>query len=258
MDKLKITDTDKLVICIILAVNLILNLVYGFNTSSAGFGGILLGIVDTLVYTAYIMILNTPVIATAVVMLGQVVTAVYILLAGATFIEAVEDGGLAIAISFLAFAIHYTIANKHVDKSLNKKEKFVANLLYNRKIYNIKWYYKIMLYSLMVISVMALSNTTGFDNIEGAQWKAFGALAVMLPMFKMLSILSTTTLAYEFMGITILIEIFTLYIVGHLSNLNWLQICYTITELFVLGYCMYKLYKLRVKNREKIENEKKH
>ena len=46
-NKTKYTYTDLIFMLCIALTSIILNLIYGYNTSSQGFGGAMLGIVDT-------------------------------------------------------------------------------------------------------------------------------------------------------------------------------------------------------------------
>ena len=173
-NKTKYTYTDLIFMLCIALTSIILNLIYGYNTSSQGFGGVMLGIVDTFTFSAYILISRTPVLAEAVLLFAQIITFVYDMFAGATFKEAIEDTGFSIMITFVAFLIALKLAKVDTTKEKGLIGNIKNRLLYDRKIHNIKWYYKIVIYSIIVTVIMSISNSSSLNTyISGTAWRSF-------------------------------------------------------------------------------------
>ena len=247
-NKTKYTYTDLIFMLCIALTSIILNLIYGYNASSHGFGGVMLGIVDTFTFSAYILISRTPVLAEVVLLFAQVITFVYDMLAGATFKEAIEDTGFSIMITFVAFLIALKLAKVDTTKENSLIKNIYNKLLYDRKIHNIKWYYKIIIYSLLVTVIMSLSNSASLNTyISGTAWRTFAALTVVFQFIRVLSLISTTTFAYEIFGLYIVAEVFTVYMQYRVNNNVLVSVLFIIEEFVVLAYSIYRCNMLNKK-----------
>lgn len=253
MKEIKYNYCDRLFLLGLAVISITLNLIYGYGSSSEIFGGVLLGLVDVLTFSAYLLISRTPCIAELVLLISQIITFGYDMLAGATLNEATEDVGLAIILTFVAFVVSLKLAKTKGDEK-NNIEKINNKLLYDRKIHSIKWYYKIIIYSIIIIAIMGLSNSETLTTyMSGTTWRAFAALTVLFPLIRMLSLLSTTTFAYEIFGLYIFTEIFTVYMQYKTGNFSVVEILFIIEETLVL---LYTAYRCKMLNTEKTDNNK--
>ena len=251
-NKTKYTYTDLIFMLCIALTSIILNLIYGYNTSSQGFGGVMLGIVDTFTFSAYILISRTPVLAEAVLLFAQIITFVYDMFAGATFKEAIEDTGFSIMITFVAFLIALKLAKVDTTKEKGLIGNIKNRILYDRKIHNIKWYYKIVIYSIIVTVIMNISNSSSLNTyISGTAWRAFAALTVVFQFIRVLSLISTTTFAYEIFGLYIVAEVFTVYMQYRVNNNVLVSVLFIIEEFVVLVYSIYRCNMLNKKEHVK-------
>lgn len=257
MKELKYNYCDRLFLLGLAVISIILNLIYGYGSSSEIFGGVLLGLVDVLTFSAYLLISRTPCLAELVLLISQIITFGYDMIAGATLNEATEDVGLAILITFVAFVVALKFSKTNGEEK-NNIEKVNSKLLYDRKIHNIKWYYKIIIYSIIIIAVMATANSEVMNTyMNGTAWRVFAALTVIFPLIRMLSLISTTTLAYEVFGLYIFTEIFTVYMQYKTGNGNIVETLFIIEQAIVLFYTAYRCKVLNTEKDTKNKEAKK-
>jgi hypothetical protein len=257
MKKIKYSHYDRIFILVIAIISLILNFVYGYSKYSTIYSGVMLGMIDVLTFSTYLLIARTPVLSNIILLIASSLTFVYDLISGATVREAADDMGVSILFCVIAIIIVSLFNKKNIvntfDISDTKKDKLCKYILFDRKIHNIRWYYKIMMYSIMIVFIMTLSNSTMLNTyISGTDWRVYAALTVAFPFIKLISLLSTTTIAYEIYGLFILAQAFTVYMQAQTDKLDVVSLLFVIEQIIVLCYSVYRCNEL---NKETQENK---
>lgn len=205
--------------------------------------GILFGLASAFTYMALIIIIDRPFLGLEVLILNHVSTVGGYLIIGDSQ-ESVQESviwALLIVLILLTNAV-YRLAN-------GKKEKLIE---VKRTILKVSLPFKIMLYSSMLTVIFILEKTERFEIFHNAWYKFYGAVVVLLPIYFMFGIMTTSIIAYDLFTVKILIEIISFVLVTDKSNFNLIMMLEIIAEIIIAVY-WYLIYCLKTQT----DNEQK-
>ena len=212
------------------------------------------------IIASYIYLLDTPIVSLALLLLNQGLNIVYSLLdKDISLTDAINDNLFSVLVIIWFILVHININIGKLDKNLGKRDKLIKALGMQRKVLKVKWWAKLVIYSTLVTIVMILSRGETLSTLSNDGLRVYGALALAMPTIVMLSILTTSEIAYEILGFKIILEIYTIYNLYIVDSINIKDIGYWLLEVVVFIWIMFKLKianEKGTKDKEDIKNTK--
>ena len=206
----------------------------------------------------YIILMNKPYKALMMLFAAQISTFGSELISGVSLADAIFDLGLSLSITTCALIIHWTLIKKHIDTK-DKLSKKIYNIInYEREPFKVNVITRLIIYSLFVTCIMAFVNNKDSMNLiaSNSYTRVFAAIALLLPAFTILSIVSTSVLAYDILIVQVVMEIITLRFLITNGRLSVGTIIAILVELYIIYTTV--LYKIPVyiASRNKHSNKK--
>lgn len=236
-----------------ITINVIESIESGENIA-AGFA---LGSSDALHLLAYILILKTPLLGLASLLGSSIFSLIYTVgLKGDRLMDSLT-GTLLVLLAITIQLCIIEIGKKKQRASENetgeverlesergtgrdskKKVSIIKtvkeDMLIERKPFKVVWWIQLNLYLFMFITVMVVANSEEFTNMfHVVGFNAYGAVAMMLPIFELISILTTSVITYRIYWFKVLVEIFTLVMIAWLGAMKLTQVAFVMVEIGV-------------------------
>lgn len=192
----------------------------------------LAGIIATLSSIVYILIINEPIKALLVLLLGQVFTVIADIYGGIKVGVAVKNSLLPIAFIMVMLLVMVNSAKK------NKENKTLKDIVgYKRYMLRAPWWSKIIIYSTFITVISLTSQSKMMEDLGiMQQFRVYSAISVVLPTLQLLTIISLSNLAYEVYVFKIVMDVYTLYNLYDIDKLEVESVLYLVVELCILLY----------------------
>lgn len=246
--ELKDNRTKAIVVSVLTIIEIVINIInlvqktgsYGISTILMG---IILGIGDALTFTALITMINKPVLSILILLFAQIPSFIYAAIIAGGILGALQDMSMSLLIITVALVVHFIIANKNNKKTEEWKDKkitkkIVANINYDRSILKVPVWSKIIVYSLLVTVIMTYANSKTLTSMYSSiLLRVLISTSAIVPMFLIISIVTTSHLAYEILTINTLFNgcIVAQLIIGKEASV--IQIIQSLTEVVLTIYC---------------------
>lgn len=230
-------------------------------------GGFALGSSDALHLLAYILILKTPLLGLASLLGSSIFSLVYTVGING---DSLMDSLTGTLLVLLAITVHLCIieigkkkqrasekieSNRLVDvesdsetdskKKISIIKTIKEDMMIERKPFKVVWWIQLNLYLFMFITVMVVANSEEFTNMfHVVGFNTYGAIAMMLPIFELIGMLTTSVITYRVYWFKILIEIFTLVIIASFGEMRLTLVAFVMIEIGIA-------IAIKVKNAEK-------
>lgn len=236
-------------LCIYICIYILCNFVALLEYSNTEYVSVALsGIIATLSSIVYVLIINEPIKALLVLLLGQVFTVTLDIYTGIEVGVAIQNSLLPVAFIMVMLLIMVNSAKK------NKENRTLKDIIkYKRYMLKAPWWSKIIIYSTFITVVSLTSQSKMMEDLGiMQQFRVYSALSVVLPTFQLLTIISLSNMAYEVYIFKIVMDIYTMYNLYKIDKLEIASILYLVIELIIL---IYGLSLIAQKNKEKRLND---
>lgn len=183
----------------------------GANENNNIANTILLGLISYFSTYCYIQLLDYPVKALLSIILAQTITFINDLITTQDINHAIYVIGAQGILVVIAVIFHIWFINGKLKSEKEKyklREKVWMILNFHREPIKLPVWIYIITYSIIITTIANFSRTPGLDEIlNSSTSQIYGALVVLLPTFKILSLISTTRLAYWIYLIYVALEI---------------------------------------------------
>ena len=202
----------------------------------------------------YILLLDKPILSLLALMGGQILSTIYSMIDLNSIKEGINNNILSLLVITLFILIHMNISLNKVDKKSGFKQKFIDAINISRRPLKVKWWAKLIIYSTLITVVMTISRSdilTSLSNDNGV--RLYGAVALVIPTIIILSILTTSELAYELLWIKLIIEIYTIYKLYLIDSIVIKDLVYWLVQLGVLIWITKRLVDNKEDKKEEVK-----
>lgn len=236
----------------VLIVCIVLNVINMYMKNISIYAALLLALINFFTFYSYLKIPNKPVKSVLGISLAQFITIIYDMTLDPSMNigEAIMNLGLVWLITLVALLIHLIVVNKEIDKTSINKIKFIDRLKltinYERNAFKVRVYYKVILYSTLISIIMITANSNMLNTLNNnINVRLYGSIAVLFPILIILSVLSTSEIAFELLAIYTLIQSFTVYNLYITDNLDIITFLYLILTIAVIVYSIKNYIKIQ-------------
>jgi hypothetical protein len=236
-------------ICLILnLINLISSISTFSNSWIAVMNGITLAMINFFTFVSYLGLEDRPVVTVLSIVLAQLSSFVNGLLNGYTVTATITNLGVVSILSIIALIVNIKVVSNKLKDIENKKDKVKATVMFNRRTLRVKWYYKLIIWCIIVTSVMSLANSDMLSTLgNDIGIKVYGSLAVLIPTFLIIGILTTSDIAYDIINVYTLLELYTIYSLIMIGELTVITALYMILEVIIVVLINIRRYKRKTK-----------
>jgi len=237
----QISNKNKLVALTLFISTLLINTINGYLNNQAIYDIIIFALIDFLLLEAYIKLPEKPIQTVLIIIVRQLIITIQDMWLGMTPNESISSNIGVLFISTVILFMQYKLSKINQNKAVNFKEKLKLAYNYERKPIKLNIPICIILYSIILTVIFQLMNSETLELLSNkTPVKLYGAVAVALPVFEILAIISTTTWAYQIIVIYEIIKIITLISTYKLGGLNIQTLLYAILQLIVILYSIRK------------------
>ena len=228
-------------------VILVLSCVFNFNTNIVNM--LFNVLLDCTMLYAFILLGKKPVATVSLMVLRQIILIGYDMSRGVSFSVSLGSYWIELALCMIALIVFVNIINVDGDKI---KER-VKNLInYNRDCIKIPLWAHLCIVCITIVTINFLSKSDILSTInKDVSLRVLAAMIILMPTFELISILTTTNVAYTMIIFHHLAKIYTainLYVIDKLTFQDGLKI---ITDtIVIIGVLLW-----RIKNKhERLKN----
>lgn len=251
----KIKENKYIVIALlILLTSMIINMINSYSNKYNLLIMITSTLIDTVMLYAYLLLPSKPIDVNLCIIIRQILIIIQDITAGVSIGDAITNEGIILLIAMVMMYINIKLAK--INGS-NAKERINNIIKYTREPIKIKLWIHIIIYGIFITVLMSLTNSEVLNMLNKDNGiRLFGALAIVLPTFEILAILTTSIISYEIILIYEIIKMYTIYTLYIKNGLNIQTFLYAILQLIVIIISIVMYRKSNKSKKEKVKNDK--
>ena len=237
----------KILKLIVPFIILVLSCVFNFNTNIVN---MLFNVfLDFTMLYSFILLCKKPIATVSLMVLRQILLIGYDMSRGVSFRVSLGTYWIELALSLLVLILFVNIV--HIESN-NIKERFKNLINYDRDCVKITLWAHLCIVCIVIVTINFLSKSDMLSTInKDVSLRVLAAMIILMPTFELISILTTTNVAYTMIIFHQLAKIYTainLYVIDKLTFQDGLKIItYT---LVIVGVLLW-----RIKNKhERLKN----
>ena len=245
-----VKNKENIVSIIIVMLTIIANVLKYSDNAMLIIGvlqGIVVGISQSIGLLAYIVLLNRPIVAVAMLMLSEVLLILNDIVEGVKISEAVNSSALTISLFVMAIVMNLLITDNKYRKEKEIKKVSVDTLKksfsIDRKPFKVKGWIRIIMYSTLVTVVMNMTGSSILGKYgSGTGVKTILALSLVLPIFINIATMLNLIVSYELIWLKTILEGIILLNILDTSSDVVAKVIFYVAELVLIVYCSINLF----------------